>query len=845
MLHSPQAYSSTEARHAATVTMSYEKQQNGIPKRPPVPNINTQSPKWAGRVNSLPKLAGKPATNGYSARRREGASEGAGAEESFAEDGVATPVKPFLSSNITPRSGSRKARAETTSPISNGNPNGTSSKPRPVPSIENRETAIEDARTTSGLGLRVANTGRRSRTGSVNSDGPGSSVSSRPVLMERNNSSTRVASPENAPKFFHANDVKVSVPWRPTSDRALPQGQFPGQVQPKDEDIPFVGTSSFSKSPTPDEQKPKFFYANDANESRTPPVRLANGNQSNRPPLQTIYSAHTGNSPERAPSPLKEEVLPQKPLVSKASPRRHTRLVSNGASELTSPQGIPNGNTNLSRRSSLNSSRHTYTTTHGRSSSVNSAGPSPPRKSSIGLSEKSPIEQTRTTFLVGANGTLPHSVKPPATTPEPPQSPVFSQPQSPTKLPAAGQSKIDQMNELAANARRERKVLDLEISNSSLLAINRTLEREMRKQTAELRRFRRLSRSGRLSVAPSRSASGKMSMVSEATDELDDNLLDSDDELEDLLSNISSNSATSRPSSPTARAAHARFGDPERVELDLATHRSLLLDSQKLNVSIKRCLSHSESLLASGKKALACHAEPLEPENLEPRVLTPDEIGDEIFNQGQGLLSPSLKHGMSNPWERTLGSIGSLVEGLLDEGLETPDYSRWDPPSNTQTSLPDGDKRYSPVLPDEPTTDTTLKLDNYSPNTDAQEKDRNLEPEKPLPVPAPERKYTGLYLDKPLPIPNLEPRRASSFLSLDGLEDDEPDVPLPAKPIIEERSQSTSSEDIHPDSYAARSERNKMKPPDPKPGEAGFRGSMQGLGHYLQAFSMLGRPQQA
>lgn len=90
------------------------------------------------------------------------------------------------------------------------------------------------------------------------------------------------------------------------------------------------------------------------------------------------------------------------------------------------------------------------------------------------------------------------------------------------------------MNELAANARRERKVLDLEISNSSLLAINRTLEREMRKQTAELRRFRRLSCSGRLSVAPSRSASGKMSMLSEATDELDDNLLTSDDELEDL-----------------------------------------------------------------------------------------------------------------------------------------------------------------------------------------------------------------------------------------------------------------------------------------------------------------------
>lgn len=59
---------------------------------------------------------------------------------------------------------------------------------------------------------------------------------------------------------------------------------------------------------------------------------------------------------------------------------------------------------------------------------------------------------------------------------------------------------LDELNELAANARRERKVLDLEITNSSLEAINRTLEREMRKQTAELRRYRRLSRSGRLSI---------------------------------------------------------------------------------------------------------------------------------------------------------------------------------------------------------------------------------------------------------------------------------------------------------------------------------------------------------
>ena len=471
MVDPPQSFFPAPARHEpTTVIITYEKQQEDNPQRRPVPNINKQSPKYAERGSSLPKLAGTSATNGYASHQRDGAVEGVSAEESCTEDGVATPIKAFLSSNITPRSGSRKARAETTSPTPNETLNGTPSKSRPVSSIDNRERTKENERATSGLGLRIANTGRTSRTGSVTSDCPGSSLSSRPVLMERSNSATRVTSPENAPKFFHADDVKASIPPRPTSEQALPQGGLPG-VQPKDGHLPIARTSWFSNSPTADDNRPKFFYANDANEAKSPPFRLSNGNTLSRPPLQTIYSAHAGNSPERAPSPLKEEVLPQNHLVSMASPRRHTRLISNGGSELTSPQAVSYGNGNLSRRSRLNSPKQPHTITHARSSSVTSAGPRSPRKSSIGLSGKSPIEPTRTTSLTGANGALPHSVNPPAITHELPQSQAFSQPQSPTKTPAAGQSKIDQINELAANARRERKVLDLEISNSSLLAI--------------------------------------------------------------------------------------------------------------------------------------------------------------------------------------------------------------------------------------------------------------------------------------------------------------------------------------------------------------------------------------
>lgn len=400
------------------------------------------------------------------------------------------------------------------------------------------------------------------------------------------------------------------------------------------------------------------------------------------------------------------------------------------------------------------------------------------------------------------------------------------------------------MNELAANARRERKVLDLEISNSSLLAINRTLEREMRKQTAELRRFRRLSRSGRLSVAPSRSASGKMSTFSETTAETHDrSLLDSDeeeddDDMEDILSDLSSTSAASRPSSTTARAAHDRFQDPMRIELDLAAHRALLQDSQRLNMSIKRCLEQSETLLQSGKRALAYNTEAPEPENLGPRVLTLDEVEDGLFGQGQGLLSPSLNHVMENPWDRSLGSPGSL-----DTGLEAPEDFEGGPQTEVQvpivaltdekvTELPNGpklmeamDSESKEVLPND---ELVRELDRL------------------LPSPEPPEEYRGLEVNDFHLKPGLGERRVSSILSLDGLDDD-PDITTSTRPVNAKSSPSDSSEGgVDPASFVARAGRGeRMRSPDPKPGEAGFRGSMQGLGHYLQTFSLFGPSQQA
>ncbi|KKZ63025.1 hypothetical protein EMCG_02595 [[Emmonsia] crescens] len=207
-------------------------------------------------------------------------------------------------------------------------------------------------------------------------------------------------------------------------------------------------------------------------------------------------------------------------------------------------------------------------------------------------------------------------------------------------------SQIDRMNELASNARRERKVLDLEISNSSLLAINRTLEREMRKQSAELRRYRRLTRSGRLSMTESiRSVSGRtLSIVSETDYEPSDiSLMENSDE--DLSSESSDDESTRSPDgtpnsndTPKHDAKH-RTRDEKRFILDLTKHQQLLIDSQKMNQSIKRCLGWTESLIQEGKKALDYHVR-ISDIDIGGRVLAPDEIEGETEG-GRGLLSPT------------------------------------------------------------------------------------------------------------------------------------------------------------------------------------------------------------
>lgn len=487
--------------------MSYEKQY-GVPKRRPPPSLSTQSPKPVGREKPMSNGKSSPIASAFCNGPRGSNVDGS------LEGGVATPVKQFLSSNITPRSSSRKARAGTASPVCNGTPSGSSAISRLESSFHDYGPSNGDVWATNGPGLQSSHHGGRSATGSMVSDSWISSVSSNLDPLNSRSSVARVSSPENTPQFFRANDIKPTVTSRAGTERSstLSHSQDhmwnPEGISPNNR-MSTSRVSTSGRSPTPDEQRAKFFHANERTETNAAFLKPNNDTNVSRPQLQTIYSEHNAGSPPRSSSPAKEEVLSRKSSVNKPSPRRHTRLVSNGGNDLRSPEVISNDKKELSRRSSLSSPKQSPNDVHTRSPSVPTGGSSLSRRSSISMSRGVPAERIRTLSTTSKNGALPRRVDPPSVTNEPIPPKLFSRPASPVKHSESGQSKIDQMNELAANARRERKVLDLEISNSSLLAINRTLEREMRKQNAELRRYRRLSRSGRISIAPSsRSASG-------------------------------------------------------------------------------------------------------------------------------------------------------------------------------------------------------------------------------------------------------------------------------------------------------------------------------------------------
>ncbi|KAI1109753.1 hypothetical protein F5Y14DRAFT_466363 [Nemania sp. NC0429] len=498
---------------------------------------------------------------------------------------------PHLSSNVTPRSGSRQSRVES----ANSTPNSTPNHDRPEP---------WDAKSAfpfpSPLNQIQGDPSRRPL------------VTFSAVSPERNSPWGQDAAHPQDSKFFHASDVK---PLRPA-------GTSKG-VSPKTATFFYAngngnGTGITPKAASPTTLSPPLSpgSSNRSQESVTSKFMYANGTpelQPTPPSMVPRVSASAATAATKGPV-VRSSVASQRPSSPSKLPQstyKHGTGQQAATATVPPPGRVPASPTPPlmpptagRRRPGTAASRPGG---HSRSGSwVKVDGPSEalrPMASPItGLfppASLSPVNHpplTLASIIQAAEDLAEHENE---------ESPDD---QSPTKSPA---SPADPVTELIANARRERKVQDLQIRNTSLEAINRTLERQLRKQTTELRRFRRLSRANHISLASTNLADR---VPSGAISELElESLGLSDPSEEDMPveepeeeSPSDTDSASSGVSASVLaeRDAKHRPRDEERLQVDLSKHQQMLTDSQKLNQSIRRCMNWTEELIKAGKKAL-------------------------------------------------------------------------------------------------------------------------------------------------------------------------------------------------------------------------------------------------
>ncbi|TVY80399.1 hypothetical protein LSUE1_G004400 [Lachnellula suecica] len=590
----------------------YEKQNTHTNGRPLMPTLSA-SAKASGRPPLTPRVAASasPAVSTPLSRRPPRPES----NTTPSRDDLSTPVSSFLNSNITPRSGSRKHRVDSANSTPTGTPTGT-----PAPPSTSDLSRFQDGPVYSpGLGIA-----------GMDKDAPKRpTVSFGPAASDLGSTRSPVQSNSGDSKFFFASDAKPIQPQRPpiqtkTSNFFYASGEtLPPQPQSS-------SASAVGSSVGDDRAQPKFFHANG-----TPDLQLSPSPHFPPPrPSSVVSTSSRITSPRLATASPGTLSPPQRP----SSPvKQHASIPSlRAAPSLPSPvlprpptggRGQSASNIVAARRASIETPPKLIS--HGRSASSGSTG-APIRRISGGSS----IELVTPTTPLNIITT---SV--PVSTPE--EEPTEDNPselQSPIK---PGQS-LEQLNELAGKARRERKVLDLEIRNQSLEAINRTLEREMRKQTAELRRYRRLSRSGRLSIATSASMRTSTALSSANGDISPDEEEEEDSEASESENDVSSESDSHSGSlSPSAIAEsdrRHRKRDERRLQLDLSKHQQLLVDSQKMNQSLKRCLGWTEALIAEGRKALEYHVRVSDVE-MGGRILTIDE---DVEAEGMSEIGASM-----------------------------------------------------------------------------------------------------------------------------------------------------------------------------------------------------------
>ena len=611
--------------------------------RPRQPQLSAAAARAGNRPPLTPKVATtkqQPAVSPFAGRRAHSAKD----------DASTTSSSPFLA-NITGRSGTRQSRAES----ANSTPSGT---PNPDKKFDGWDTGR--------TGLGVSN-----------------------QALDGSKSGPQVDHHQDAPesKFFYASDARptsqgsmqrpATVPQKPTTFFYANGGSAEGK---RTMSPPSNPTCAPTLTTTPEPSLTKFFYANGVPDYPSRPSLIPSGSGSTVSTNSRIANSRpgTGNStPAPGPSVTSRPISPVKAASTpSATPTLQGSALPPGPLNhpaLTSPA-------TLAPAPKLDGKRRVSIEVPPRET------PAPASRGHSRTGSVSTLDQ----LVVPKYARSPHSSE----VASPPLSPGHSQPamtmasilqaaddfqddddskdgdsqpevQSPTKSAHSN----DPINDLVANARRERKVQDLEITNASLEAINRTLERQLRKQTAELRRYRRLSRAGRLSMASGASSRVvSAAMTDPAIDlsdlsEEDQTEADQDSFHESDFSSDETGSAD-EPISPNAKMAARRKRDEIRLQLDLTKHQELLIDSQKINQSIKRCLDWTEVLIKEGQKALEYSVRVSDVELGGHVLAPPDEDEDETASYQGDVLVKNLS--------ATLEPLAAKAAQDRDSGIELP-----------------------------------------------------------------------------------------------------------------------------------------------------------------------------
>ncbi|KAI0881414.1 uncharacterized protein GGS22DRAFT_172103 [Annulohypoxylon maeteangense] len=603
-------------------------QSNANANRAQMPSLSAAAARAVNRNPLTPKIASKTqqtstlATIATPTNRRQqhpalvtASRETPSNRSVYIED---SSFVPHLSSNVTPRSGSRQNRVDSANSTPSGTPNPERSEPW-------------DPRSSFCLpSPRLDGDAMRRSAASFSSISPDAGGHGR-----------YDASHNSESKFFHASDVK---PSRPTSSSKVAQAKGPtffyangNTIENNKPTSPTSFTASLSHSQ--DNISSKFMYANGTPEMRhtpTPPISRSSGSVVSIAPKPST-TRPTTNPPGASHALAQRPSSPAK--LSSQVPQASSKPNNTGRQQvLTAPQLGPSPGL---RRSSTGTSR---VGGHSRTGSLvkgDQFSATPKLMSAHVSPEASPPITVPST---PAPLTLASIIQAAEDFAEDEESEMPDEIGSGLQSPTKSVHSTEPVNELVANARRERKVQDLQITNASLEAINRTLERQLRKQTAELRRFRRLSRAGRLSLPSTLSGRTSLDVFSEhaiGTMVLSD--LDEQSEVEKEEkegkedeedggeeSSLESDSASGSlsPSIVAERDAKHRRRDEERLQVDLSKHQQLLIDSQKINQSIKRCLDWTEELINEGKKALQTHIRASDVE-LGGRVLVVDPLDDD------------------------------------------------------------------------------------------------------------------------------------------------------------------------------------------------------------------------